>query len=133
MKKLLLTFAFILVAQLASAQNAAFKADMMKYFEISGSAATMDNVLDKVMTNIPAEKQADFKKVLMESYKEFQSKQADYFMTKLTHEDVKAAIKFYESPAGKKLVSVAQDPELMKMAEEWGMSLTQVMMEYIGY
>lgn len=133
MKKLLLTFAFVLTAHVGFAQNAAFKADMMKYFEISGSANAVDMMVEKMSANIPAEKMADFKKVLTESYKEFQSKQADYFMTKLTHDDVKAAIKFYESPAGKKLVSVAKDPELMKMAEEWGMSLTQVVMEYMGY
>jgi len=133
MKKLLLTLAFVVTANVGFAQDAAFKADMMKYFEVSGSANAVDMMLNKMSANIPAEKMADLKKALEVSYREFQSKQADFFMTKLTHEDVKAAIKFYESPVGKKLIATSQDPELLKMAEEWGMSLTPVIMEYMGY
>ncbi len=133
MKKLLFTFAFVLIANLGMAQSQAFRDDVMKYFDVSGTSKGYEKMISTLSANVPAEKQADFKKAVEVRIKDLQDKMADYYMSHLTHDDIKAAIQFYESPAGKKIVETSQSEELMKLAEKWGLSLSEVMMEYISY
>lgn len=132
MKKLLLTFAILLITQISVAQDA-FKKDVEKYFELSGASKGYEKMISTMSANIPAEKQADFKKAMGVEIKKLEGKMVDYYMQKLTHEDVKAMIKFYESPAGKKMVEVGGSEDLIKIAEEWGSSLTEVIMQYMSY
>ena len=130
MKKIIFVFAFLLVAQLGSAQNT-FKQDIIKYFEISGANKAYDKMEEQMSKNIPAEKQAGFKKDIEAAIVVLKDKMADYYMKNLTQEEVKAIIKFYESPAGKKMVAAAASPELMKIAEDWGAGLSETLMKYM--
>ena len=132
MKKLLLTFAFILVAQLGIAQDA-FKQDVLKYLEMSGQKLTIEKVTEKFKENVPAEKQAEFKKEMDASINDFMNKMADMYMTEFTHDDIKAFIKFYESPAGKKITAktgVLYDKG-QAIGQEWGMGLQGLLMKYM--
>ncbi|HRN98729.1 MAG TPA: hypothetical protein PLA69_05375, partial [Flavobacterium sp.] len=60
MRKLLLTFALILTANAALAQDEAFKKDILKVIEVSGSAAQMKLAKDQILKMIPEDKQAAF-------------------------------------------------------------------------
>ncbi len=131
MKKLFFTVAFILIASAGFAQDA-FKKDVLKYLELSGQATVFEMLTKDFVNNIPAEKQAEFKKELKISLDELKGKMADMYMTEFTHEDIKEFIKFYESPAGKKLT--AKSEVLYKkgqaIGQEWGMGLQGLMMKY---
>jgi len=133
MKKVLLTLALVLVAQLGIAQDPTFKADVIKYLEISGQAKIFEIVTKDIAKTIPAEKQADFKKELDASIKDVVGKMADLYMVEFTHEDVKSAIKFYESPVGKKLTSKADVlyEKGQAIGQEWGMGLQSIVMKYM--
>ncbi|WP_159799601.1 DUF2059 domain-containing protein [Flavobacterium sp. MK4S-17] len=136
MKKVLLAFAFLLVAQIGSAQaNSEFKKDVLKYIELSGVAATYEKLVDQFSQSIPAEKQAEFKKEIKTSINGLVDKTADLYMKELSHEDIKAAIKFYESPSGKKISALTQSDSFMEKAQslgqEWGMSVQGIMMKYM--
>jgi uncharacterized protein len=62
MKKILLIFALALTTQFMNAQDAAFKADVMKLISMNGSDAQMKPIKDQVLKMIPADKQTDFLK-----------------------------------------------------------------------
>ena len=134
MKKLLLTLVVVLTAQLGMAQASdAFKKDAVKYLELSGQKKTFEMLTKDIVTNIPADKQADFKKELDASINDLMNRMADIYVAEFTHEDIKAAIKFYESPAGKKLTSKAGVlyEKAQAVGQEWGMELQNVMMKYM--
>lgn len=132
MKKVLLAVVFMLVAQLSMAQDAAFKTDVIKLLELSGANAQYEVALSQIVKNAPAEKQAAFKKDLMESLKPLTAKIADIYMAEFTHDDVKQMIKYYESPVGKKAASKAGI--LMEKGQEagmeWAQGLQELMMKY---
>ena len=134
MKKVLLTLAFVLVANLGMAQDA-FKKDVLKFLEITQVSKTYENLMADAVQNIPAEKQAEFKKELDGSIKGLIDKMADLYMKHLTHDEVKSIIKFYESPAGKKLIDATTSEEYNKQAQEmgmsWGMEVQGIMMKYM--
>src|SRR6478609_1659085 len=101
MKKVLLTFAFIAIAQVGLAQqkDEAFKKDALRLIELKNGD---DKGMDKIMKDIPKEKQAAFlaeMKTLEASYNE---KMANIAMEVYTKEEVKELIAFYESPVHKK-------------------------------
>jgi len=133
MKKLVLAAAFMLVAQIAMAQDATFKTDVVKFLNVSGTTVTFEAITKDLIKNVPVEKQADFKKDLDVSIQELISKMADMYMTEFTHEDVKAMLKFYESPIGKKMSSKAAVlyDKGQAVGQEWGMGLQTIMMKYM--
>ncbi|BCY28226.1 DUF2059 domain-containing protein [Flavobacterium okayamense] len=102
MKKLLFVFAFALVSQLGFSQED-FKADVMKVIEMSGSNATMDAAKAQVLAMVPSDKQAEFIKEFDVIINSITEQQAKNFMEVYTHDDIKAMMKFYESPVGKKM------------------------------
>lgn len=132
MRKLFLTVVLIFTAHLATAQDA-FKKDVLKYLEVSNQAATFEMITRDIVKNIPAEKQADFKKELDASIKDLMNKMADMYMTEFTHNDIKEVIKFYESPVGKKLASKTEVlyEKGQVVGQEWGMNLQGVIMKYV--
>jgi len=132
MKKLLLLFLMV-ATQAAFAQDGAFKADVIKYLELSGQRLTIEKVTENFKQNIPAEKHAEFKKEMDAAIDDFLSKMADVYMTEFTHDDIKAAIKFYETPAGKKFTSKAGVlyDKGQAVGQEWGMGLQGIMMKYM--
>ncbi len=61
MKKLILAFAFLLVANLGMAQSKeAFKADVLKMIQVTGSAGQMKLAKEQILQMIPKEKHAAF-------------------------------------------------------------------------
>lgn len=132
MKKLVAAFILLLIANVGFAQNT-FKQDVVKYLELSGQKKTFELVTKDIVSNIPAAKQEAFKKDLDASINDLMGKMADIYMTELTHDDVKAAIKFYESPAGKKISSKTEVLYTKGQAagQEWGMGLQEKMMKYM--
>lgn len=132
MRKVLLTMVVLFVAHVGMAQDAAFKADVIKYIELSGQRKTFEMITKDIINNIPVEKQADFKKELDLSINDLISKIADAYVAEFTHEDIKAAIKFYETPAGKKLASKTEVlfQKSQAAGQEWGMGLQELMMKY---
>lgn len=132
MKKVLFAFALLFTAQITFAQDA-FKQDIVKYLNLSGQRATFEMMLKDLPKQVPAEKQADFKKELDTAIDDLMNKMADIYVTEFTHDDIKAAIKFYESPAGKKFTSKT---ELLyekgnAIGQEWGMGIQSIMMKYM--
>lgn len=132
MKKLLLTAALILVAHLGMAQDAV-KKDALKYLELSGQIKSFEFVLADIVKNVPAEKQAEFKKELDVEIKKLMDKMADLYVAEFTPEDLKAAIAFYESPAGKRISAktgvLAEKGQVI--GQEWGMGLQPLLMKYM--
>ena len=132
MKKLVLAFLFILVAQFGMAQDA-FKQDVVKYLELSGQRKTFEILTKDLVKNVPAQKQVDFKKELDASLAELMNKMADIYVKEFTHDDIKTAIKFYESPVGKKISGKSEIlfEQAQAVGQEWGMGLQGLMMKYM--
>lgn len=133
MKNLFITIAFLFVANFAMAQDAAFKADVLKVIEKSGAAAPMQMAKEQVMENIPLAKRADFSKDFDASLPSFYEKIAKIYMELYTHEEVKQMMAFYESPVGKKIASSMGEITKQSTAagQEWGMELQTIMMKYM--
>ena len=123
----------MLVAQMGMAQDAAFKADAVKFLNISGTASTFEMMTKDIVKNAPADKQAAFKKDLDASIQELIGEMADLYMTEFTHEDIKAMIKYYETPVGKKAASKTGVlfEKGQVVGQEWGMGLQSIMMKYM--
>ncbi len=132
MKKFVFTFALLVITQLSFAQDG-FKADMKKYMTLSGQISTFELLTKDLVKNIPESNQAAFSKDLKVSLDVLMDKMAEMYMTEFTHEDVKAMIEFYETPAGKKLSEkngvLFEKGQLI--GQEWGMGLQGIMMKYM--
>ncbi len=133
MKKIILTFALVLAAQISMAQDDAFKKDVMKVIEMSGSGAQMKMAKDQILKMIPAEKQAAFLVEFDASLPAFYDKVAKVYMDTYTKEDIKAMLAFYDSPVGKKITAKAGEiaEKSQTAAQEWGQSLQPMMMKYM--
>lgn len=132
MKKIIAVTAFLFVSHFGFAQST-YKADAEKYMEVSGQMKIFEYLTQDIIQNIPEEKKADFKKDLAASLKDLQSKMADMYMEEFSHEDIKALIKIYETPIGKKLYEknkVLYDKG-QDVGMEWGMGLQSIMMKYM--
>jgi hypothetical protein len=132
MKKTVLTFALFLITTIGFSQEA-FKNDVLKYLDISGQANTFKMITKDLSTNIPEAKKEEFQRDLDKSIIELMSKMADMYMTEFTHDEIKALLKFYESPIGKKLT---EKTEVLYnkgqiVGQEWGMGLQSMMMKYM--
>ncbi|WP_298115698.1 DUF2059 domain-containing protein [Flavobacterium sp.] len=104
MKKLILTFVFVAVAQFGFAQeDAAFKKDVLKVLTLNGSAGQIDAAKKQVLGMIPEDKQASFLVEFDGIIAKINDATAKVYMEEYTKEDVKAMIAFYESPIGKKI------------------------------
>lgn len=134
MKKIVLTFAFVLAAQIGMAQtNDAFKKDVLKVIEVTGSASQMKIAKDQILKMIPKEKQAAFLVEFDASLPSLYDKIATVYMQEYTHDDVKQILKFYETPVGKKMTQKAGviAEKNMTASQEWGSSLQGIMMKYM--
>jgi hypothetical protein len=132
MKKTVLTFALLLITTLGFSQDA-FKNDVIKYLEMSGQSNTFKMITKDLSANIPEAKKADFQKELDASIDDLMGKMAEMYMTEFTHDDVKALLKFYESPVGKKLTEKTEVlyTKGQTVGQEWGMGLQSMMMKYM--
>lgn len=132
MKKTLLIFAFVLTAQFMNAQDAAFKADVIKVITMSGSDAQIKVVKNQILKMIPAEKQSDFLKDFDATLPSLYDKLANVYMEVYTPEDIKAMIKFYESPIGLKIQSKSGElsEKSIAAAQVWSQEFAVIMAKY---
>lgn len=133
MKKIILLFALVLTTQFVSAQDAAFKADVLKVIKMSGSTAQMESAKKQIMAMIPESKHAEFSKDFEASMPALYDKLAVIYMKEYTPADIKEMIKFYESPVGKKIAEKAGVlfEQSMLAGQEWGAGLQEMMMKYM--
>jgi hypothetical protein len=110
MKKLILTFALLLVAHFGFSQAAdeAFKKDVMKVIERSGAAGQMTSAKKQILKMIPEEKQAAFLVEFDALLPKVYDATAKVYMEEYTKDDIKAMLAFYESPVGKKMADKAE-------------------------
>jgi hypothetical protein len=133
MKNLIFTFVFVLVAQLSLAQDEAFKKDIMKVMEMSGSNAQLNLAKEQILKMVPADKQAAFITEFNASLPSYYDKIAKVYSEVYTKEDIKAMIAFYESPVGKKMSSKSGElaEKSMVAQQEWGTALQPMIMKYV--
>lgn len=133
MKKLILTFALVLVTQLGFSQDEAFKKDVLKVIEMSGAANQMKAAKDQILQMVPKDKQAAFILEFDGTMPGLYDKMAVIYMGIYTKEDVKAMLAFYESPVGKKINEKAGEmmEKTQAAGKEWGEQLQGMMMKYM--
>jgi hypothetical protein len=132
MKKLLLPIAFLLIAQLTIAQDASFKADVLKLISISGADAQIKMVKPQVLNMVPENKKENFSKEFDASIPSLLDKMANVYMEIYTPADIKAMIVFYESPVGKKMSEKAGElgQKSMQAGQEWSQELQGLIAKY---
>lgn len=110
MKKLILTFAFLVIAQFGFSQTVdeAFKKDVMKVIERSGSGGQLAAAKKQILTMIPEDKQAAFLVEFDALMPKVYEASAKVYMEEYTKEDIKAMLAFYESPVGKKMAEKSE-------------------------
>jgi hypothetical protein len=133
MKKIVLALVFMFAAQFTFAQDEAFKKDVLKVIELSGSDAQMKFAKDQILKMIPADKQAAFLVEFNASLPSLYDKLAQVYMETYTKEDVKAMLAFYDTPVGKKITAKAGEiaTKNQAAAQEWGQALQPMMMKYM--
>ncbi|HQE34532.1 MAG TPA: DUF2059 domain-containing protein [Flavobacterium alvei] len=132
MKKVFLSIAFVLIAQMTMAQEANFKADVLKLISISGADGAMKVAKLKFLNIIPENKKENFSKEFEASLPSMYEKMAKVYMEIYTPEDIKGMIAFYESPVGKKMSEKSGEltQKAMKAGQEWGKELQVIMEKY---
>lgn len=132
MKKLVLSLAFVCVAQFGMAQDS-YKSDVIETIKLSGATAGITVIIDQVLPMIPEENQADFKKEYEALLPSLYEKMVPVYQKYYTHEEIKEMLKFYNSPLGKKIAGNAGNltSDGMKVGQDWGMELQGVMMKYM--
>jgi len=136
---LLLTCGSILAAekpaeekQPVQTMDPAKKADIQKLLDLSGSGEMGIDAMNRMiggfrksMPNVPEEFWTSFMKEV--SKDDLLNLVIPVYDKHLTHDEIKELIKFYESPIGKKLISV--NPQIMKESmaagEEWGRKIAE--------
>jgi hypothetical protein len=110
MKKLILTFALLLVAQFGFSQavDEAFKKDVIKVIEISGSGGQMAAAKKQILAMIPEDKHAAFLVEFDAQLLKLYDATSKIFMEEYTKEDIKAMLAFYETPVGKKMAEKSE-------------------------
>lgn len=132
MKKLLLSIAFLLIAQMTIAQDANFKADVLKLISISGADAQIKMVKPQILNMVPENKKENFSKDFDASVPSLLDKMVNIYMEIYTPADIKAMIVFYESPVGKKMSEKAAElgQKSMQAGQEWSQELQGLIAKY---
>ncbi len=132
MKKVFLSIAFLLIVQIGMAQEANFKADVLKLISISGADAQMKVVKPQILNMIPEVNKENFSKEFDTSLPSMYDKIAKIYMEIYTQEDIKGMIAFYESPVGKKMNEKAGElgQKSMQAGQEWAKELQVIMAKY---
>ena len=132
MKNVFLSIAFVLIAQMSIAQDANFKADVLKLISISGADGAMKVAKLQILNIIPEGKKENFSKEFDASLPSMYEKIAKVYMEIYTTEDIKGMIVFYESPVGKKMSEKSGEltQKTMLAGQEWGKELQVIMEKY---
>jgi len=133
MKKILVTIALVFVFQFSAAQDDAFKKDVMKVVEKTGSGAQMKLVKDQILKMIPADKHAAFLIEFETTLPALYEKLVKVYMETYTKEDVKAILAFYDSPVGKKMSEKSGElaEKSQAAAQDWVQTVQGMMMKYM--
>lgn len=133
MKRLILTFVLVLAAQFVSAQDDAYKKDILRVIESSGAGAQMKMAKSQILQMVPAEKHAAFLIEFDASLPSFYDKLVKVYADTYTKEDIKAMLAFYDSPVGKKISAKSDELTAASSAaaQEWGQGLQAMMMKYM--
>jgi hypothetical protein len=125
MKKLLVTFGIVLVSHVGFTQtneaktastetitaapvDEAFKKDVLKVIERAGASGQLAAAKKQILGMIPEEKHAAFLVEFEALTAKVSESTAKIYMEEYTKEDVKAMLKFYDSPVGKKMAEKAE-------------------------
>ena len=132
MKKVILSIVFLLIAQMSVAQDANFKADVLKLISISGADSAMKFVKPQILRMVPEDKRESFSNEFDTSLPSMFEKMAKIYMELYTPEDIKGMIVFYQSPVGKKMSEKAGEisQKSMQAGQEWIQELQGVMAKY---
>jgi len=132
MKKTIAIFAFMIVAQIAIAQDAS-RTDVKILIELTGGDAQIAVAKKKVLEMIPEAKQAEFLKEFDMSLIGYLAKIEDFYIKEYTSEDIQKMIVFYETPIGKKMKSKAglQAESSMAAIQSWSIELQGIIMKYM--
>ena len=132
MKKIIVTIAVVLVSHFGMAQDA-FKDDVIKVIKASGSAGQMEAAKDQIKAMIPEAKFEEFSKDFDATMPALYEIMAKNYMEIYSHDDIKAMLKFYDSPVGKKISENAKviAKKNVESMQEWGMELQGMMMKYM--
>lgn len=132
MKKLILPIILLLIVQMSAAQDANFKADVLKLISISGADSAMKFVKPQILNMLPTDKREIFSKEFDASLPNMYEKMAKIYMELYTPEDIKGMIVFYESPVGKKMSEKTGEisQKSMQAGQEWIQELQGLMAKY---
>jgi uncharacterized protein len=133
MKKMIVTVAFLAIANFGMAQDATFKTDVLKVIQMSGGAASMELAKDQVAKMVPEAKRAAFIVEFNATLPSLYDKLADIYMKEYTHDEIREMIKFYETPVGKKITAKSGTiaEQAAKAGETWGQQLQPLVMKYM--
>jgi hypothetical protein len=133
----LLALAFALPAR--AQQGGAKPSEVRKLLDMTGVAKMSEQVVSQMMgqfkqmmPQVPEQFWTDFAKEAKPE--DLISLEIPIYAKYLTSEDVQALIRFYESPTGKKFVSVQPmiTQESMKIGQEWGRKLGERVMQKLN-
>ncbi len=118
--------------QAQGGDEAAKRQDIRRLLELTGSAQLGQQIIGQMMATFKRTNPNVPESFWNQTAKEFDSKTmidliVPIYDKHLTHEDVKGLIAFYESPLGRKMVSVlpAITQESMQAGQQWGMEVAQ--------
>ncbi len=134
MKKILFSAILLCATQFGFAQTE-FKNDMVKYIEVTNSLASFTELIDdKILPLISEDKRQDFKKDVESTIPGLKNSMAEMLMTKISHEELKQLLEFYQTPLGQKLANLSKESykNSQEIGEKWGMELQAIMMKYMN-
>lgn len=134
MKKIIIIVSLVFSIQFSFSQNEAYKADVMKLIEKSGSSSSMNSAKKQIFKMIPEENQEAFSKEFDATLPKLYDKLAVVYMEMYTHQDIKDLLKFYDTPIGKKMsenVGVIMEKS-MAIGSQWGQDeLQSIVQKYM--
>ncbi|MFI2741154.1 DUF2059 domain-containing protein [Zhouia sp. PK063] len=135
-KKIIFIVAVLLLSSSAFAQEKdAYEAKLKEYFEVSGSNAAFEKsiigMLDMIKQQYPQVKDeywnAAKEEMIHTSMSDLAKMLVPVYKKHLSVTDLDAIIKFYKSPAGKKIALATPDimAESMQVGQQWGAQVAQ--------
>ena len=133
MKKLIVTFALVLLSQIGFSQDETFKKDVLKVIEMSGAANQMKSAKTQILQMVPKEKQEAFILDFDATMPALYDKIAAIYMETYSKEDIKAMMAFYDSPVGRKINEKAGIilEKTQAAGKEWSEELQGLMAKYM--
>ena len=124
MQNKFLTTVFLLFALSTMAQKTSYVQDTMKYLELNGTSKQYDQAVDQLFVmlkqqyataSIPDDVWADLKTVKPQELMKIKSLLVSAYRGNFSQEEVQEMIEFYDSPAGRQLVT---DPTAMSQEQK---------------